>query len=416
MNADNYFAGLFLAHLPFASQRCSFLDCLMARCLEGKGPVPDTLFRVNPFKEKPPAAVRMRTFLYQPAPGDQAAVAGGATGGRWWVRRDCGPQRPVMTAADCPGVWAQLGPEPELWHWDALYWRQRCSGRMEAGDGGAAAAGREPVVAPEHPEYAVTDGGWDTRVTATYDGKKLVQRLQTRSAVTAADTALYWSEFIPAVQRAARPLPSSGGGREPNLTAVAAAGRAAAVLAVPTDPDGGGFTLGRAELITARLALRLCQVIQPLAFAKTAGASVEADPSLRVGSFNTLSLLCHHAILLGEHAYLAALRDPTAYLARALPQAGRSDRGGAPWCGATGPAGRSAAADEWAASSWSGLVLPAVFRHETLCLHATKFRLNARTAAPNNVTASVPGSGFLELVDELKDGLPLPVRALASAL
>ena len=56
----------------------------------------------------------------------------------------------------------------------------------------------------------------------------------------------------------------------------------------------------------------------------------------------------------------------------------------------------------------SGFVLWAVLRYEVLCLHATKFRLNKMTCAPNNISSSVANAGFFELFDHVAAAVPLP--------
>ena len=93
MNADNFTAGLFQAHNPasFAGGATSFLDCLMARLLEGGGGPVETIFRVNPFAGSRPRQLRMRCFLYEPCREGPDA---------WWTRRDIGPQRPTMRRED----------------------------------------------------------------------------------------------------------------------------------------------------------------------------------------------------------------------------------------------------------------------------------------------------------------------------
>ena len=59
-----------------------------------------------------------------------------------------------------------------------------------------------------------------------------------------------------------------------------------------------------------------------------------------------------------------------------------------------------------------GVAAVEVLRYEVLCLHATKFRLNRQTCAPNNISSSVENAGFFELFDHIAAAVPLPSTPL----
>ena len=196
MNADNFSAGLFQAHNPcaFAGGKTSFIDCLLARLLEGRSPEVEALFRTNPFagckvddkrrsnsRGEPPSVVRMRVFLYEPCrPGSNQNKSGA-----WWTRRDIGPQRPAMTLKDVPKIWADWLPEPEFWHWDHVYWRTRCTARVcsDSTDVG--------LLVPQAVQLQ------QPRSCIIYDGTQLQE---TALEISETDVAAFWSTFVPLVR------------------------------------------------------------------------------------------------------------------------------------------------------------------------------------------------------------------------
>ena len=99
-------------------------------------------------------------------------------------------------------------------------------------------------------------------------------------------------------------------------------------------------------------------------------------------------------------AYAAALSQPAEALADQMPESKDGT-----WC-AVGSA--SGVAKQRRLTAGSGCLLWVILRYEALCLHATKFRLNRTTCAPNNIKQSVPNAGFLEMFDHLADAVALP--------
>lgn len=406
MNADNFSAGLFQAHNPcaFAGGKTSFIDCLMARLLEGGSPEVEALFCTNPFRssegkgkhDAPPSLLRMRVFLYEPCrSGDSQSKSSKKRQSNWWTRRDIGPQRPVMTMSDVPKIWADLLPEPELWHWDHVYWREHCAHRVccDANDVG--------LLDPRSIHFE------QPRSSYVYDGTKLQE---TTIEISRSDVTSFWSVFVPLVRQ-----------HRDNLCLAAAVAR--------NESAFPSHKLGTYEMILSRLSWKLSARLQPLIFStrsldtKSKSSSEEtcaandAGPSVsaadHVGSFFDLSLLCHHIILHGgEKLYNQALEQPADILHAVMPMVTSGTKS---WCACTPPLPTEITKDAehendglQRLSTASGIVLWAVLRYEVLCLHATKFRLNKNTCAPNNIASSVDNAGFFELFDHIAAAVPLP--------
>ena len=195
--------------------------------------------------------------------------------------------------------------------------------------------------------------------------------------------------------------------------------------AASTARDGSAFPshmLGTFEAILSRLSWRLAATLQPLLFSvapetaasKSASldtsAAVTPAPAEQLGSFFDLSLLCHHIILGGEDLYSQALETPEQTLRAVMPLVATSSDA---WCACTPPVAAENPKEQPAEiprrlCAASGCALWAVLRYEVLCLHATKFRLNKKTCAPNNISSSVENAGFFELFDYIAEAVPLP--------
>ena len=181
--------------------------------------------------------------------------------------------------------------------------------------------------------------------------------------------------------------------------------------------------LGTFEMILSRLSWTLAATLQPLVFSVVPGtatsknaslnasAAVPPAPAKQLGSFFDLSLLCHHIILHGgEDLYCQALETPEQTLRAVMPLVASS---GDAWCACTPPVAADDAKEQpdeipQRLCVASGCALWSVLRYEVLCLHATKFRLNRKTCAPNNISSSVENAGFFELFDYIADAVPLP--------
>src|SRR4029077_21271693 len=67
----------------------------------------------------PPIAVRMNVVMLEPA-----SLRERFSTGTWWKRAHLGPHMPPRELD--PFFDEELLPEPELWHMEAICWRQRC--------------------------------------------------------------------------------------------------------------------------------------------------------------------------------------------------------------------------------------------------------------------------------------------------
>jgi hypothetical protein len=88
--------------------------------------------------------------------------------GEWWKRSYIGPHTPPREHD--PLFWEHFMPEPELWHFDAIFWRRRCPKVLQLMK--RAAAGRE-------------------------DPLQLV--LADAEGITASDVDRFWNELVPLI-------------------------------------------------------------------------------------------------------------------------------------------------------------------------------------------------------------------------
>lgn len=93
------------------------MECLIQRLLEGNSPVVN-LFGHNPFPDKPPIAIRVNCYAFQPTSHAERLRTGA-----WWRQRYVGPHLPAMSLDS--QVWERLFPDPELFHWDQIIWKRR---------------------------------------------------------------------------------------------------------------------------------------------------------------------------------------------------------------------------------------------------------------------------------------------------
>lgn len=229
--------------------------------------------------------------------------------------------------------------------------------------------------------------------------------------ISESDVATFWSTFVPLVQQ-----------HRSNLCTAAAIVR-----------DGSAFPrreLEVFEIILTRLSWTLAAKLQPLVFSATSrqipaanctsvsstAAVNKTKPAEQLGSFFDLSLLCHHIILHGgEDLYCEVLNQPAQALRAVMPLVADGSHS---WCACSPSVAAEEHAEEQKSdspqrlSTASGFVMWAVLRYEVLCLHATKFRLNRKTCAPNNISSSVENAGFFELFDHIAAAVPLPSTPL----
>jgi hypothetical protein len=109
-------------------------NVLLQRVLEGKGA---EFMKPGPLAEhdEPPLSARITTVLLEPVSLKEHRETG-----RWWKRTYMGPHAPPRRRD--PDFWEHFLPEPEMWHWDSIVWRQRS--RMH-GLMNRARAGEDPM-------------------------------------------------------------------------------------------------------------------------------------------------------------------------------------------------------------------------------------------------------------------------------
>jgi len=102
---------------PYCYGARSGADLMLQRILEGKG----LEFVKSPELERraePPLAARISTVMLEPV-GIKEHLATG----KWWKRTYVGPHAPPRRLD--PEFWTDFLPEPEMWHFDSIYWRRR---------------------------------------------------------------------------------------------------------------------------------------------------------------------------------------------------------------------------------------------------------------------------------------------------
>ena len=162
---DNWMGGTMALQEPYALSRAGFCDRLLQRLLEGDGPVA-SLFEHNPFAGTRPTLVRMRTVLLEPAP---------LSSSDWWVETHLGLNRPPTAAR--PELWEHYCAEPELLHWDGLFFRQKCAGHLGCVDSSGDGLPDPASVTFRRPHLR-------------YDGATLTR---TEVALTAKDVREFWA-------------------------------------------------------------------------------------------------------------------------------------------------------------------------------------------------------------------------------
>jgi hypothetical protein len=116
---DNMMAGILALHEPYALSHAGFCDRLMQRLLESSdGPV-SKLFAHDPFRGGlPPKLIRMVTIALEPTP----------KGKHYWREHVLGLHRPPTAANQ--RLWEGFCPEPELIHWDNVFFRKACAAHV----------------------------------------------------------------------------------------------------------------------------------------------------------------------------------------------------------------------------------------------------------------------------------------------
>ncbi|MFI5307886.1 MAG: lipase maturation factor family protein [Polyangiales bacterium] len=111
-----------------------------------------------------PVAVRISTVMLEPVTLKEHFATG-----NWWRRCYIGPHTPPRHKD--PRFWHEFLPEPEMWHYDAIFWRRRS--KLNALMQRSRAGKEDPM------QLAIVDPGTD--------------------ALTSADVERFWQELVPLV-------------------------------------------------------------------------------------------------------------------------------------------------------------------------------------------------------------------------
>ena len=431
---DNLLAGVLALQEPYAFSRSGFCDRLLQRLLEGDGPVA-RLFGVNPFAGgPPPQKVRMVTIMLEPT---GALFKRGAN---YWTERRIGPHRPPTPKAEsAEAFWQRWCDEPELCHWDGLYWKQACAERIvgpqPAMDGLKRDAGSHGDGLPAPHDVAFS------RACIAFDGRAM---RPATLAVSCEQLRSFWAVLVSSCRdhiaqcRARHEHPWS------HVVTFVEGLRSA------VDSEEVWYAF---ELILSRLTLQLARKLAPLLYAPgwpNPTATTPAEGSPAVGSWWDLMLCCHHIIMQGEAFYRSAMDEPEAAVRDIWPvgvakwnvveavdadlEGGGGGGGGGEATVAKRRASRSPSRSRAAATSPrragtikdappadGGLGAPtrlhpasaflpfAVLRLELLQWHAFKWRLCAKMASPWRLSEPIAHAGALELVGLIKRYVP-PAR------
>lgn len=247
---------------PYGSRAGSFTYC--QRVLEGR--------HLNFVKGKalsdhtePPLSVRITTVMLEPVTMKEHRETG-----KWWKRTYVGPHVPPLRRD--PQFWDDAMAEPELWHFDAIFWRRRSRLKKLL----------DAAIAPSVDPMAL----------ALVEGKDLVTE----------DVERFWNEFVPLIGSPTRDsfdnLPET----------------------VEEMKQRFERRANRANYrLLNRFAMILVARLEPLYLHRW------LNPLVPANTYFHLWMLAHHIIGNGKEAYLAAVADPpsvAAYLPSLTAQTG----------------------------------------------------------------------------------------------
>ena len=264
LNPTSLMASILGAFEPYPYGSHAPASAFAQACLRGDGLV---LLKgaVLEQHKKPPLAVRMTTVLLEPV-----SLREHRETGNWWKRTYIGPHVPPRELD--PEYWTYALAEPELWHFDAIFWRRRS--RLKALIDAALKPQADPMTLVLH----------DAR------------------PITSDDVTCFWNEFVPmlggSVRKSFDTLPDT-------------------VKAVKTR-----FDRDRQRAIYRllnRFALLLVARLEPMFLHRG------LKPLIPVRTYFHLWMLVHYVIGCGREAYLAAFAEPEsikAYIPELTSQTG----------------------------------------------------------------------------------------------
>jgi hypothetical protein len=218
-------------------------------CLRGEGLV---IFKGKVLEEheSPPVSMRITTVVLEPV-----SLKRHMETGEWWKRTYIGPHVPPQELD--PDHWQYMLAEPELWHFDSIFWRRRS--RLKRLIDAAQRDGADPMT--------------------------LV--LEDAAGISSEDVESFWNELIPLVNGPRR----KSFNELPDLV----------------DQVRTGFDRKRRRAfyrLLNRFALALVARLEPLYLHRG------LKPLIPVRTYFQLWMLVHHVIGCGRDVYLAAFANP----------------------------------------------------------------------------------------------------------
>jgi hypothetical protein len=113
----NFTEPIFSIGNPYHFAHTSGVNAIVQRLLEGDSPVAN-LFANTPFRDTPPKSIRVSCYMLETTTPDEKHRTG-----HWWRMRYVGPHLPPATLNNHPI--SQMYPDPELFHWDQIIWKER---------------------------------------------------------------------------------------------------------------------------------------------------------------------------------------------------------------------------------------------------------------------------------------------------
>jgi hypothetical protein len=211
-------------------------------------------------RKEPPVMARISTVMLEPVTIEEHFKTG-----NWWKRSYIGPHAPPRELD--PRFWEESWPEPEMWHYDAVFWRRRSKLRKLT--------------------EASQRGGEDPMKLALLEGPGLAS----------ADVERFWTELVPLL---------GGPGRESFDT-------------LPDTVREVRKRFSRPELrqfhrLLGRFSLLLVARLEPLYLGRG------LHPEIPAKTYFHLWMLVQQIIGNGREAYLAAMASPKAVALEELPK------------------------------------------------------------------------------------------------
>lgn len=197
----------------------------------------------------PPIAARITTIMLEPVSLEEHRRTG-----NYWKRTYIGPHVPAHDHD--PEFWQGRLGEPELWHFEAIFWRRRSKLRVLID--------------------RAQEGGHDPLELALFDG-----------ALTREDVALFWDVFVPMI----------GGETRTRFDTLPELRKQFEARFTRREQRALHRLLGRFSLI-------LVSQLEPRYLHHG------SKPEIPVNTYFQLWMLVHHIIGCGKDAYLAACADP----------------------------------------------------------------------------------------------------------